>query len=80
MLMVRVERGGGINWEIGIDIYILLYIKEVNNKGLLYSTGNNIQYSVMTYMGSEKVKVKVAQLHPTLWDPMDFSRPEYWSG
>ena len=20
------ERGGGINWEIGIDIYILLYV------------------------------------------------------
>ena len=30
-----------------------------------------------------KVKVKVTQSRPTLWDPMDcteFSRPEYWSG
>ena len=31
-----------------------------------------------------KVKVKVAQLCSTLWDPMEqsmeFSRPEYWSG
>ena len=27
-----------------------------------------------------KVKVKVAQLFLTLYDPMEFSRPEYWSG
>ena len=27
-----------------------------------------------------KVKVKVTQLCPTLCNPMDFSRPEYWSG
>ena len=26
------------------------------------------------------MKVKVAQSCPTLCDPMDFSRPEYWSG
>ena len=26
------------------------------------------------------MKVKVAQLCPTLCDPMEFSRPEYWSG
>ena len=24
-------RGGGINWEIGIDIYTLLYIKYITN-------------------------------------------------
>ena len=32
-----------------------------------------------------QVKAKVAQLFPTLWDPMDYtvreiSRPEYWNG
>ena len=42
------ERGGGINWEIGTDIYTLLYIKQITNKDLLYSTGNYTQYSVMT--------------------------------
>ena len=42
--------GGGINWEIGIDIYTLVYIKSITNKNLLYSTGNSTQYSVMTYM------------------------------
>ena len=27
-----------------------------------------------------KVKVEVSQLCPTLCNPMEFSRPEYWSG
>ena len=27
-----------------------------------------------------KVKMKVTQSCPTLCDPMEFSRPEYWSG
>ena len=47
---------GGINWEIGIDIYTLLYIKQITNKNLLYSTGNSTQYSVMTYRGNESKK------------------------
>ena len=50
------KHGGGINWEIGIDIYTLLYIKQITNKDLLYSTGNSTQYSVMTYMGKESKK------------------------
>ena len=48
------ERREGINWEI--DIYTLLYIKQITNKNLLYSTGNSIQDSVMTYMGKESKK------------------------
>ena len=37
---------GGINWEIGIDAYtLLLYIKQITNKNLLYSTGNSTQYT-----------------------------------
>ena len=43
--------GGGINWEIGMDIYTLLYIKQMANKDLPHSTGNSTQYSVMTYAG-----------------------------
>ena len=50
------EVGGGINWETGIDIYTLLYIKQITNKDLLQSTGNSTQYSVMTYMGKESKK------------------------
>ena len=34
--------GGGINLKFGINRYILLYTKEINNKALLYSTENNI--------------------------------------
>ena len=33
--------------EVGIDTYTLLYIKEIINKDLLYSTRNSTQYSVM---------------------------------
>ena len=50
------EGGGGINWEIGTDIYTLLYIRQVVNKDLLYSTGNSTQYSIITYMGKEPDK------------------------
>ena len=41
--------GGGINWEYGTDRYTPLYIKWINIKNLLYSTGNYIQYLVITY-------------------------------
>ena len=37
---------GGMNWEIGIDIYTLLCVKQITNKNLLYSTGNSTQFSV----------------------------------
>ena len=40
-----------INWEIKIDTYPLLYIKD--NKNLLYSTGNSVQDSAVTCMGLE---------------------------
>ena len=35
---------------------MLLYIKQITNKDLLYSTGNSIQYSVTAYMGKEPEK------------------------
>ena len=48
--------GEGIVREFGTDMYTLLYIKYINNKDLLYSTGNSTQYSVITYMGKESEK------------------------
>ena len=45
------------NWEIGIDIYTLLYVKQITNKDLLYSTGNSTRYSVMAYM-EKKSKIE----------------------
>ena len=32
---------GEMNWEIGIDIYALIYIKQITNENLLYNTGNS---------------------------------------
>ena len=41
-------RGGGRNWEIGIDIDTLLCIKEIANENLPFSTGDPTQCSVLT--------------------------------
>ena len=40
-------RGGGMNWEIGIDVYTL-WIRQVTNENLLDSAGNSAQCSVVT--------------------------------
>ena len=42
--------GGGMNWEIGIDVYTLLIlcVKQVTNENLLDSTGGSTQCSVVT--------------------------------
>ena len=47
-------------WKVmwGIDIYTLLYRKQITNKDLLYSTGKSTQYSVMAYKGKESKKKK----------------------
>ena len=34
--------------ESGIDMYTLLYLKQITNKDLLYSTENSAQYCVIT--------------------------------
>ena len=47
------QRKETIHWDIGIDIYALLYINCITYENLLYTTGNSSQYSVMTYMGKE---------------------------
>ena len=50
------EKGGGVggtNWESSIDIYTLLYIKQITSGKLLYSTGSSAQCFVMTYRGGE---------------------------
>ena len=47
---------GGINQEFGINIYTLPFIKQVNNKDVLYNTGNYIQYLIITYNGKESEK------------------------
>ena len=48
-MVTKGEKGGMINWEYRINRYTQLYIKQLSNKDLLYSTGNYIQYLVITY-------------------------------
>ena len=51
----RRRTGGGKNWESGIHRCKLLYTDQIN-KALMYSTGNNIQYSVINHNGKKKTK------------------------
>ena len=53
-MVTKAERSGEeINQEFGINRYTPLYIKQVTNKDLLYSTENYTQYLVITYKGKE---------------------------
>ena len=45
--------GGGKDWGFGLSRGKLLYIRWINNKVLLYSTGNYIQYSLINHNGKE---------------------------
>ena len=56
LTVTKRERWGGINQEFWINRYILLRIKQITNKDLLYSTGNYIQYCIITYNGKESGK------------------------
>ena len=47
---------GGKDWEFGISRGKLLYIGRINNKVLLYSTGNYIQYPGINHNGKEYEK------------------------
>ena len=42
-----------MDWEFGISRCKLLYIGWINNKGILYSTRNYIQYPVINCNGKE---------------------------
>ena len=54
--MLTGSKQGGINWEIGTDIYTLLYVIWITNKDLPQSTEDSTQYSVMAYLGKEFLK------------------------
>ena len=43
---------GGINWKIGTDVYILLYIKYITNNNLLYIQQGTLS-TLMAYVGKE---------------------------
>ena len=48
--------GRGLDWEFGISRCKLVYIGWINNKVLLNSTGNYIQYPVINHNGKEYEK------------------------
>ena len=50
------DEGEGIGRQFGMEMYTLLYSKQITNKDLLYSTGNSAQYSVVTQMGKGFLK------------------------
>ena len=43
--------GGGMKWEVGISRCKVLYIEQINNKVLLCSTENYIQYPMINHNG-----------------------------
>ena len=43
--------GGGMEWEVQVSRCELLHIEQINNKVLLYSTGNYIQYPMINHNG-----------------------------
>ena len=47
---------GGMDWEFGVSRCKLVYVEWMNNKVLLYSTGNYIQYPVINHNGKEYKK------------------------
>lgn len=49
--MAKGERRSWMNWEIGIDMYIIPFVKQITSitsRNLLYNTGGSAQRSVMT--------------------------------
>ena len=49
-------QGGVVDWEFGVSRCKLLYTEWINNKILLYSTGNYIQYPEINHNGREYEK------------------------
>ena len=62
---------GWINWEAGINIYALGYIKHITNKDPLYTTGNYAQYYMLTLQGKTIWKINLHDIANKLF----FSHP-----
>jgi len=54
---IRQKSPRGIDWEFEINRCKLLYVGWINNKVLLCSTGNHIQYPVINHNGKEYEKI-----------------------
>ena len=51
--MVAKGEGAGMEWEVGVSRCKLLHIEGINNKVLMYSTENRIQYPMVNHTGKE---------------------------
>ena len=51
--------GWGMGWEFGVNRRKLLHTEWINNKVLLYSTGNYTQYPGINHNGKEYLKKNV---------------------
>ena len=57
IMVMKGEKGGDeINQAFGINRYTVLYIKQITNKDLWFSTGNYTQYFVTIYKRKESGK------------------------
>ena len=56
--LVAAKGGGGCgtDWEFGVSRCKLLHLEWINNKFLLYSTGNSIQSPAIDHGGKEYLK------------------------
>ena len=56
-MVAKGEGGGrGMDWKFGVGRCKLLQSEGINNKVLMYSTGNYIQYPVINYNGKDYKK------------------------
>ena len=55
-MFTKVETRGEINKEFVMKIYVILYVKQINNKSLLYSIQCYTQFLAIIYKGNESEK------------------------
>ena len=51
--------GKEVDWDVGVSNYKLLHMEWINNKVLLYTIGNYIQYPMINHNGKEYEKKNV---------------------
>ena len=56
-----------MDWDFGAVRCKLVYIEWINNKVLLYSTGNSSQYLVINHHGKEYKKNVYIYIHTYVW-------------
>ena len=62
--------GGGMEWEVEINKckLLLIYREWINNKVLLYNTGNYLQHPVINHNGKEYSKKKKKNVHICMYN------------